>query len=98
LRFRNWKGIATDEIRNERIRTTHHTTLFAANVSEHVAEVVGEHSQFKIVLSKIGKKEQRKKEQGTRDFRNKGKRLATEGLAFANCGLRIEFRELLIAN
>jgi hypothetical protein len=70
-----------------------------ANVSEYVAEVVGEHSQFKIVLSKIGKKEQRKKEQGTRDFRNKGKRQsdkatsdrATEGPAFAN-------RELLTAN
>jgi hypothetical protein len=34
--------------------------------------VVGEHSQFKIVLSKIGKKEQGKKEQGTRGGKNKG--------------------------
>jgi hypothetical protein len=68
----HWKGIATNEIRNERLRITHNRKSFVAYVSEHVAEVVGEHSQFKIVLSKIGKKEQRKKEQGTRDFRNKG--------------------------
>ncbi len=52
----NWKGIATNEIRNERLRTTHHRKFFVANASEHVAEVVGVHSQFKIVLSKIGKK------------------------------------------
>ncbi len=84
MRFRNWKGIATDEIRNERIRTTHHRKPFVADGSEHVAEVVGEHSQFKIVLSKIGKKEQR-----TRDFRNKGSDGATEGPAFANYELVI---------
>jgi hypothetical protein len=100
LIFKNWKGKATDEIRNERIRTTHHTKLFVAYDSEHVAEVVGELSQFKIVLSKIGKKEQ-----GTRYFRNKEKRQsdeATEGrryllLRISHCELMADPTALLCA-
>jgi hypothetical protein len=67
------RGIATDKIRNESPLTIHHRKLLVANVSEHVAEVVGELSQFKILLSKIGKKEQ-----GTRGFWEQWK--ATERL------------------
>jgi hypothetical protein len=81
LIFKNWRGKAADEKRNERLRTTHHSDLLVTNGSEYVAEVVGEHSQFKIVLSKIGEKRTKnkgRKEQGNtknkeqRNTKNKG--------------------------